>query len=135
MTADEFVNLSVGKPWKDRSYGPDSYDCWGLIIKYFEQVKGIKIPVVKGYKTGKTDIVKGFLSQVDSGKWKDSEAKDGVVFMAFAGDVPAHCGVVIGDFCLHALGSDQQPGQVCYHRLRVISRMYSRVQYWEFKGK
>ena len=134
MTPQEFIDATQGKPWKDRASGPDYYDCYGLIIKYFDLVHSIKLPTVKGYRSGKASIVDGFFSQSKNGKWQKTEFKDGVVFMAFQGDVPAHCGVVIGDFVLHAIGSTETPGQVVYHRKRVIERNYGKVEYWEFAG-
>ena len=77
----------------------------------------------------------GFFSQVDSGKWEKSDNKTGIVFMAFHGEIPVHCGLVIGDYCLHALGSPEQDGQVCFHKIRTIERMYGRVEYWEYIGQ
>ena len=134
MTDQQFIDAVTGKPWRDRATGPDAYDCWGIIIKYFEQVMGVNIPVVQGYASGETPITDGFFQQVESGKWQKSSSKTGVVFMAFVGEVPVHCGLVIGDYCLHALGSLEQGGQVYYHKQRVISRMYERTEFWEYIG-
>lgn len=132
MDAQEFVDWTVGKPWEDRATGPDAWDCWGIVVKYYELVKGIRLPEVVGYADGRVSIIDGFFGQVESGKWR--QGAEGVVFMAFQGGQPTHCGVVIDGYCLHAAGATDRPGQVCFHRLRTLQRIYDDIQFWEFVG-
>lgn len=135
MNTQQFIDETTGKPWKDRATGPNEYDCYGLILDYFDKVKGIKLPTIRGYKNGKTSISEGFEKQSKSGLWERAADSEGIVFMGFQGDIPVHCGLVLGDYCLHAIGDEERGGQVSCHKLRVIGRMYERVEYWEYVGK
>lgn len=132
MTDLEFIESTVGKPWVNRSTGPDSFDCFGLVIAYYKDVKGITLPEIKGYSDGSTSIMDGFFEQSKSGLW--NKDKSGVLFMAFAGDIPAHCGLIINGSCLHALGDEAKGGQVYYHKLRTLQKIYTRLEFWEYVG-
>lgn len=131
MNDQEFIEYTLGKPWVDRATGPNSFDCWGIVTEYYRLVKDVDLPVVEGYADGSSSIVEGFFSQADSGLWNLEPG--GVVFMAFKGGQPAHCGVVIGDKCLHAAGRDWG-GQVCLHKVRVMKRFFDDIQFWEYIG-
>jgi hypothetical protein len=135
MKAIDFVNKVVGLPWINRASGPDCYDCWGLIIDYFDKVHDEKIPTVIGYSDGSTPIADGFFKQAESGYWlKESTPSDGIVFAAFRGEIPAHVGVITGGRCLHCLGSDDKPGSVGYHSIPTLEKIYSRLEYWRYVG-
>ena len=135
MNSNDFVNKVVGMPWVNRAAGPDSWDCWGLIVGYFKQVHDIDIPIVPGYADGSTPIADGFFEQAESGYWlKEPNPGDGLVFAAFRGEIPAHVGVITGGRCLHSLGSDDKPGSVGYHSIQTLDKIYSRLEYWRYVG-
>ncbi len=50
ITAAEFCNKANGKPWVNRAEGPDSYDCWGLVLASFREIEGIELPNITVYK-------------------------------------------------------------------------------------
>ncbi len=131
---DDYINSVVGKPWVDRANGPDSFDCWGIVIDFFEKIHGDKIDV-SGYESKNIDFYQGFYDQINKGIFVPADETDnGVVFTAFVKDTPTHIGVVIGDMCLHALGGNNVLGQVRYHKLRVMKRIYDRLEYYKYVG-
>lgn len=117
MSDDEFIKRAIGKPWVKLASGPNEYDCWGLIVDYFKQCKNIDLPL---YTDG--NILDGYISEIESGRWQRSDS--GVVFMCFKNDIPMHCGLVFGDYVLHAAGYDKI-GQVTYHSMRKIKRLFN----------
>lgn len=124
MTQEEFYERTICKPWRKNADGPDYYDCWGLIVAYFRDVLRIELNM---YDHG--SIVDGFLSEIESGKWSESET--GVVFMAFRNGTPEHCGLAFGKRVLHSSGADGM-GQVTCHPMRVIKKMFKDVRVYEF---
>ena len=134
ITAQQFINKTLGKPWVDRATGPDSYDCYGVVIQYFSEVKGIHLPAVKGYKSNKTGLAEGYDKTSSKDSWSRCELKEGAVFMVFSAGVPSHCGIVTQGRLLHCMGSEHQAGQVCHHPLRLIEKIYDCVEFWEYLG-
>lgn len=122
MTRDEFIQETIGKPWFDRADGPDSYDCWGLVVAYYREVLGREIPV---YTKG--DIAEGYKQEIESGRWKEGE---GVVFMCFRAGIPTHCGLVFDGVVLHAAGWDGL-GQVTKQPLRKIKRLFKDLKIYD----
>lgn len=130
MNAGQFIGENVGKPWQDRKTGPDSFDCWGLVLAYFEQVHGYNVPYVPGYSDGSVDVVAAFEKLDRDGDLVPSD--QGVVFMAFRGNRAQHIGVLAEGGCLHALGNTNSGGQVYFHSLPVLRRMYDKVSTYRF---
>jgi cell wall-associated NlpC family hydrolase len=125
MTRDEFISATIGKPWINRADGPDSYDCWGLIVDYFRKVRGIDLDVYTS-----SDITEGFIQEIESDKWRECDG--GVVFMAFKDGKPAHCGLVFGTKVLHASGWNNNQGQVTLHQLSRIKRIFKDLRVYEY---
>lgn len=129
MTDKEFIEANVGKPWVNRGSATGSHDCWSLVVAYFLDVRGIELPPVDGFADGSCSIGDGFLRQVEH--WQADDA--GVVFMAFLNGAPCHVGLRFGRHVLHAVGSPESGGQVCYHPLRLVKRWYTDMQFFTFK--
>lgn len=34
----------IGKPWVANTYGPESFDCWGLLVDIYKNELGIRLP-------------------------------------------------------------------------------------------
>jgi cell wall-associated NlpC family hydrolase len=124
MTDQEFIDFTMFKPYEKLSTGPDSWDCWGLVVGYFKYVHNIEL---KMYDHG--EIEEGFFREIETGKWEEDGA--GVVFMAFNGGHPAHCGLLFGNKVLHASG-EGGIGQVTLHPLRLIKRRFEDVKIYAY---
>lgn len=131
MTESEWINAAVGKPWVDRSTGPDDFDCWGLVVDYFWRVEGLRLPTVEGYEDGSVSIASGFFQQVDSLLWVPTGSRKGVVFTGFIDDQPSHVGIVLGNHVIHAYG-ERGKGQVYNHPLRMMHKLFNRLEFWEY---
>jgi hypothetical protein len=135
MDRIEWTNAVVGKPWRDRTSGPDTFDCWGLVVDSFRRVDDTEIPVVTGYDLGAPIEVAGEAEKV-SGHWQQvDKAQDGAVFCAYsATGTLAHVGRVFdlrgaGLHAVHARGTNDK-GQVAVDAVRVLERFYGgRITY------
>lgn len=125
MTDQEFIDSVMFKPYAKPSCGPNTYDCWGLVVDYYKRVKSIEINF---YEHG--DVVKGFMQEMELGVWKEGA---GVVLMAFKEGVPTHCGLLFGKYVLHASGTGGKGGigQVTMHPLRYIKRVFGDVKLYD----
>lgn len=124
MTHDEFITQAIGKPWVNRADGPDSYDCWGIVVAYYREVLGKELSI---YLDG--DISDGYLKEIESERW--TECSGGIVFMCFKDGAPSHCGLVFGDKVLHAAGWERR-GQVTIQPLRKIKKLFKDVRVYDY---
>lgn len=130
MNVTEWANDVVGKPWVDRAEGPDSYDCWGLVVDSFRRIDGIEIESVDGYSSGAPIEEAGEVEQ-NSGRWQEVyKPIHGSIFCAYnpAGKL-IHVGRIfdikgLGVVCANARGSTNK-GQVAIDGIRPIERRYS----------
>ena len=122
MTPEEWCNDVVGKPWVDRSYGPDSFDCWGLVIDSFKRIEGIELPEVEGYYDGRPTEEIGTL---EASKWNDCEAVHGAVFCVQKLGLVTHVGrlLQVGGrlMACHASGKNGK-GQVIIEPFGALER-------------
>lgn len=133
MTADEWINEVSGKPWVNRASGPDSFDCWGLVVDYFRRVKQVDIISVPGYSDGSCSFSSGMTFMVDNGFITQSSIDEALIFTQFVGGEATHVGILIGDRVIHALGSDESGGQVYNHTMTHIRRIFKgdRLEFWK----
>lgn len=135
MNGIDWINTVVGKPWKDRASGPDSFDCWGLVVDSFRRMDGVELAEVTGYEEGQP--IESIGSPVrDSYGWPEiPKPKDKAVFCIFLsnGDM-VHVGRVVEAggilYAVHAAGKDGK-GQVAVEPIRtVIDRYLDRIKFY-----
>ena len=134
MNTIEWVNDVVGKPWKDRTSGPDTYDCWGLVIDSFRRLDEDPIDEVSGYEEGLPIEVAGETEQL-TGNWQEViYPESGLVFCVYneLGSM-VHVGRIFmiekaGYYCIHSRG---EGGQVKADKLRTIQRAYDNVKFFK----
>jgi hypothetical protein len=82
MTAEEFCEHVIGKPWINRAEGPNAYDCWGLVLASFREIDGIELPQVPGYADSgcSTEIA---AKQVNMNDFPRSQPCDGAIMAVF----------------------------------------------------
>ena len=130
MNTDDFIDLTLGKPWEDRATGPDKYDCMGLVIDFYSKVKEVDINIL-GFSDGSTGTDDGYNNEKD--KWiKLDTPKDGCLFAAFSGDICRHYGIYYNNYCLHANGQDHISGQVTLNKLVAVKRLFDKVEFWDY---
>lgn len=131
MNTIEWVNSVVGKPWRDRAAGLNSFDCWGLVIDYFNRIHSIELAEIDGYLDGEPIETIG---ATEAHKWKQIEKHgDSVVFCCFtsSGDM-IHVGVIVdiykaGYYAIHAAGKDNK-GQVIAEPVHQLVRRYNLLK-------
>ena len=125
MTRQEFIDSVIGKPYKERTYGPDYYDCWGVVVAYYREVHGVDL---EQYMSGTAN--ENWLEEISKGEWQESD--EGILFMSFSADgIAKHCGLKFGNQCLHAAGWDGL-GQVTLVPMRKIKRLYKDVKVYKY---
>lgn len=127
MNEIQWAESVVGKPWVDRSTGPNSFDCWGLVIDSFQRIDCVTLPEVAGYSTGEPieDI-----GNAGSASWQEiMQPAAGCVFCVYLNNgAMVHVGrvIMIKKECLyavHAAGKDGK-GQVAAEPMRQILKRY-----------
>ena len=56
MNEKDWIEEVSGNSWEDRATGPDTYDCWGLVVDFYRRVKGFEIENIAGYVNGETGV-------------------------------------------------------------------------------
>lgn len=145
MTKKEFINKLIGTKWVNRGYDFSGCDCFGLVYLYMLHVKKTAIELTPDYLKNECFSV-AFQSQLDAGRWNrvDRPKGDDIVFMCFAGDIPMHCGVMIGrSKILHSFGSCNSSGQVSVwdmdYMISVLQRFYKlnekpRLEFYKWES-
>ena len=127
MIAEDYVNDNVGKPWVNRAEGPDTFDCWGVVIDSFRKIDGIELPQINGYNDTecKTDIAAQ--EALNTKTYVKCEAQDGAIMTAFFNDKLVHVGRCL---CGGVLHSTDGIG-VRFDKYRLISKINQRVEYYK----
>lgn len=124
MDKDEFINGMIGIPWVDRACTMKACDCWGLVVLYYRHVLGIELHQLPGYESG-SDFLTCYSDEVVF--WQRSDVpKEGGIFIAYVGDRQEHVGVIANGAALHSRGDG---GGVRHDRIRVIEKLFTRVEY------
>ena len=136
MTNISWINAVVGKPWVDRADGPNSFDCWGLVVDSYRRIEGIELPDVTGYESG--ELIEAIGGPVrDQLGWPEiDKPQDGAVLCIYLsnGDM-VHVGRVLnihkaGLYALHAAGKDGK-GQVAAEPMRAVAERFAgRIKYY-----
>lgn len=114
----------LGVPWANRACSFESADCWGLCVLYYRHVLGIELHHSAGYEAG-SDFLTCYRNEVVF--WKVSVSPvEGGIFVGYVGDRAEHVGVIAEGAALHSRGDG---GSVRHDRLRVIERMFTRIEY------
>lgn len=126
ISAERFIQLSIGKPWVSRACGPSSYDCWGLVIDSFRQIDGIELPEIAKYLDINGDNIEAGSYGISNYTSELSSGQDGDIMIMYnsLGDFE-HVGRVLGGKVLHAWGQGGNgTGQVKWDRISLLKRMY-----------
>lgn len=92
----EWVSKYVGLPYKDACWGPDFFDCWGLVAHVYKEE--FDIDVVHGmtvYENRRDKVLRMHEYWHEWSPVDRPEVGDGVLCL-IAGKLP-HCGIYVGD--------------------------------------
>lgn len=104
LTPEEFFRAVIGKPWTNGGNGPESYDCWGLVRAYYQQVRGTWLPVVDVDATRSLAVAHAFAGHAELGNWEQVESpKEGCAVLMARGRMPNHVGLWLGGGVLHSV--------------------------------
>ncbi|HBF45493.1 MAG TPA: hypothetical protein DDW91_02915 [Shewanella frigidimarina] len=125
MIAKKFIDSAIGKPWVSRACGPDSYDCWGLVIASFRDIEGVILPKIDLYADYGNDALAGnngiasYTSELSTGEHGD------IMVMYNANGDFEHVGRIFHGSVLHAWGQGSNgTGQVKFDRISLLKRLY-----------
>ena len=124
MDKSLFIERIKHAPWVDRACSFTACDCWGLVVLYYRHVLGIELHQIPGYESGR-DFVTCHSSEVVYWQKTPLPAENSV-FVGYVGGRAQHVGVVVDGAGLHSRGCG---GGVMHTRLRVIEKMFTRVEY------
>lgn len=134
MTKNEFINHAIGKPWVNRATGPNSYDCWGLVIASFRDIDGIELPKINGYMESEcgTDLAAKEGKQFKCYEKSTGIEGDIVCIYNENGDF-VHVGRLLNGRVLHAWGQGcDGTGQVKWDRIELLKRLFNRVEFGRY---
>ncbi len=128
MNSYDYINMVNGKPWVNRAEGPDTFDCWGLVIDSFRKLDNIELPQIGGYidKDCKTDVAAS--EAIKSGQYVKCKPQDGAIMTAFVGKNLVHVGRCLGGGVIHAtegLG-------VRFNTYQAIAASHQHVEYFNY---
>lgn len=122
------VNFLVGLPYEKGSFGPESFNCWGLL--YFVQLNYFKVQIPFAPLEDSEGCRKLFDDQLGQGSWARLERPEhGCGALMRGGETP-HVGIYLdidGGGILHAMegvGVIWTP----FYKLRSLS--FGRTQYY-----
>lgn len=135
MNIDDYINSVVGKPWVNRAEGPDSFDCFGLVLDSFRRLDGIELPVIPGYLDFSSTVAEAVKEQKIKDCWsKVSSAvfAHGTVVVCYHSGKPVHVGRCLCGGVVHSLGNRKGEGIVRFQSHAMIRRLFQEVEYYAF---
>jgi hypothetical protein len=131
-----WINAVAGKPWVDRAYGPNAFDCWGLVIDSFRRIDDVELQEATGYNEGLPIEEIGTETATLYGWPEIEKPADGCVFCIYLSNgAMVHVGRILsiykaGLHAVHAAGKDGK-GQVAAEAVRSITDKYKdRIKYY-----
>lgn len=129
MLKDDFLQVVIGKPWKNRSCTFDAMDCWAVVVLYYRHVLGIEIHQTANYEAGR-EFMTCYDSDVVFWHRVDTFTEDGI-FVAWIGSQPVHVGLIVDGRALHSRG---ESGHVRSDAIRTIQKLFTRVEFYQYAG-
>lgn len=127
MNKTDFIKRMIGVPWVNRACSFDACDCWGLVTLYYRHVLSTELHDVAGYESD-SDFLTCFSGEVVYWQRSDLPVSDGI-FVGYVGSRPEHVGLIIDGNAFHSRGAN---GFVAMHRLPIIERAFTRLEYFTY---
>lgn len=132
MKQEEYINLTVGKPYRKGADGPDEFDCWGIVVDSFRKIEGVEIQGIANRDD--CDLDASATDQLENTiNWLESPRNDADIFCCYQGGVMVHIGRILCNKALHSC--DIHGGSpVAIWPWRKIELLYGDVKYFKFTG-
>lgn len=128
MNPEDYVNTAIGKPWVNRAEGPESFDCWGIVIDSFRKIEGIELPQLEGYTDKNCETSLAAKEALNSNKYAKCQPTNGAIMAAFFDDKLVHVGRCLCGGVLHAT----EGIGVRFDKYRLIAAINQRVEYYSY---
>lgn len=130
LSPEEFIRRAVGIPWVRWRSDWFACDCFGLILLWMREVRGVNLGVVP-----QTDIAAGF---AETRGWVQCDPEAGVTgFMSWRHGAPTHCGILATpDQLLHSAEGFPVPehGSVRVTRLAAMVRACPDLRFYRYEA-
>ena len=128
MKPEEYINNTVGKPWVNREEGPNSFDCWGLVLDSYRKVDSLELPQINGYNDKDCETSVAAKEALNSKKYVKCQPSDGAIMAAFFNDKLVHVGRCLCGGVLHAT----EGIGVRFDKYRLILATQQHVEYYRY---
>lgn len=135
IEANDYINQTIGKGWKPCTYGPDHFDCWGLVVDSFAKIDGIELPSLSAYQQGKLDLVSGMAEAMQKGSWAKIESPEDGCVVACLNEQGylVHVGRYFFGRLFHSSGSIEVGGCVCLWSLRMTKLRFAKLEFYQWR--
>lgn len=122
----------IGKKYEPGARGPTSFDCWGLVMFYYQDTFGIELPNQPTLPEDIPGVIKAFQKGQTCGDWIPTEdLKKGTVVAFGRNKFISHAGVHIDNrLVMHVT---RQSKKVVVQSIDQIKREFSLVLFYNHK--
>lgn len=125
MTPAEFASRAVGLPWLRWRSDWQACDCFGLVLLYWREVRGVDLGAVP------QDSIAGGFAQLRSGWVECGPEPESTAWMSWRHGAPLHCGVLLSaGQLLHSQEGPPGQGSVRITRLTAMARLHPDIRFY-----
>ncbi len=130
----DWADNVIGAPYVTGGRGPDVFDCWGLVVDFFDKLHSVDLPHYPNEDPANTRRVAGHMTEgLKNGEWvKIEEPESGCLVAMSRSKVVHHVGVwldISGGVCLHAFDGLQ----VMAHTLQQLKNQnFSIIEFYRW---
>lgn len=127
MLKQEFIDLMIGKPWRNRACNFEAADCWGLIVLYYWHVLSVNIHHTDDYESDR-EFLTCYHGEIIF--WRlDSAPSEACMFVAYDGIKPRHVGLIVDGMAFHSRG---ESGHIRLDKLRTLQKIFTKVEFYRY---
>lgn len=122
----------IGKAYASGGRGPDSFDCWGLVMSVFAVRYEILLDSQPTLPEDMSGVVKAFTTGKESDTWRSvTVLEEGVVAACGRNRYITHAGICIGEGLI--MHTTKEAGQVVIQSMQQIKRAYPLIEFYKHK--
>jgi len=124
----------IGKPYAVLGRGPDEFDCWGLVMHFYEKEWGVKLPNQPVEASDIIEVLKAFKVSTAHKDWMPTETPvQGSVVVAGRNRFFSHAGVYIEGG--HVLHTTKEAGASCVQSIKGFRNSYQHTSFFNYQSK
>lgn len=123
----------LGKNYEPGAYGPDSFDCWGLVWFVYSNFFGIELPKYQGFHDSVKKRARVINGAIESKTWITSdEFEEGNIIVFGRRGINEHVGMMVKrNKVLHVSSKDVY---VCVSSIKNFETIYSSMRQLKYAG-